>query len=80
MTTPRCTMQRITGTSRLVFAGFHSYVFNDFFCLVLQAANCANAEILVILLSFAADSHVVGKNFPAPVLLSVLLGVPLCRG
>lgn len=73
-------MQRITGTSRLVFAGFRSCVFNDFFSFVLQAADCANTEILVILLLFVADSHVGGKNFPAPVLLSVLLGFPLCRG
>lgn len=29
---------------------------------------------------FVADSHVGGKNFPAPVLLSVLVGFPLCRG
>lgn len=32
--------------------------FNDLFLLVCQAATCANAEILVILLWFAADSRV----------------------
>lgn len=47
---------------------------------MLQAANCANTEILVILLLFVADSHVGGKNFPAPVLLSILVVFPLCRG
>lgn len=51
-----------------------------FFLLVLQTANYANIEILVILLWFAADSPVASENFPAPVLLRALLDVPLPRG
>lgn len=45
--------------------------------MLLQAANSADTGILVIFFLF--DSHAAGRSSPAPV-LSVLLGVSICRG
>lgn len=76
-TTPPCTMQQTTGTSRLVFAGLHGLFFLMiifFFLQSFQAASCTDTKILGILLSFAADSYIAGGSS-----LRHSVGLFLCR-